>query len=154
MASVYRIIVENKEINNGYSISSNGEILPKKGSSKGSGLKNGILTGKRGGVEHNRYMRPINPLLNRYTGGVWEKSLRFGRAMSGLITTGSLVGASILLQFGVNALDKTFRQYKKRVEQNNNSNFLQMKYGVNTINEAYSVSKNIITGKITYKSQK
>jgi hypothetical protein len=169
MATIYRFIVEstgqaqtqNLLANN--SVDANGVIIPKKGAgSKGGGsLVAHNPTGKRGGgVDHNRYMRPINPLLNRMTGGYWEKGQRVGRAMAQLPSEfkasgmGALtsVASLILIQFAIMEIDKYVREQKKKAQEENQSNYLKIISGQTTIGTDYKVSRNIF-GKITYRNQ-
>ena len=76
MATIFRFIVEDKAtkaLGNNVAIDANGVAVPK----KGAGVKNVLGTGTlHNGVEHNRYMRAVNPVINRYTGGMWEKGVR------------------------------------------------------------------------------
>ena len=62
MATIYRFIVEQK-------VSTTGDGRnPRSSSTKGSAKKGrspSFFGGDKGGVEHNRKMRAINPLLNR-----------------------------------------------------------------------------------------
>ena len=169
MATIYRFIVEstgqaqtqNLLANN--SVDANGVLIPKKGAgSKGGGsLVAHNPTGKRGGgTEHNRYMRPVNPLLNRVTGGWWEKGTRGVRAgtqlvrdldnsgMKALAGTASL----ILLQLAILEIDRQFREQKKKAKEENQSNYLKIISGQTTIGTDYKVSRNIF-GKITYRNQ-
>jgi hypothetical protein len=169
MATIYRFIVEstgqaqtqNLLANN--SVDANGVLIPKKGAgSKGGGsLVAHNPTGKRGGgTEHNRYMRPVNPLLNRVTGGWWEKGTRGVRAgtqlvrdldnsgMKALAGTASL----ILLQLAIMEIDRQFREQKKKAKEENQSNYLKIISGQTTIGTDYKVSRNIF-GKITYRNQ-
>jgi hypothetical protein len=139
MATIYRFIVESvgqsdaKKILENNDVSPDGEIIPKKGGgSKGGGS---LLAHNRGGVEHNRYMRPINPLLNRMTGGYWEKSMRVGRAVGQLPADfaskgmGALTGVAslILIQFAIMEFDKWFREQQRKAKEENQTNMLKQK---------------------------
>jgi hypothetical protein len=169
MATIYRFIVEStgqaqtQNLLANHSVDANGVIIPKKGAgSKGGGsLVAHNPTGKRGGgTDHNRYMRPINPLLNRATGGWWEKGTRGVRAgtqlvrdldnsgMKALAGTASL----ILLQLAILEIDRQFREQKKKAKEENQSNYLKIVSGQTTIGSDYKVSRNIF-GKITYRNQ-
>jgi len=163
MATIYRFIVEARQAT-GVSTDADGVVIPRKGAgSKGgsSGSGRGFnLGGRRGGVEHNRYMRPINPLMNRLTGGYWENGQRLGRAGAGFITEvktkgiGALATTSglILLQFAVMELDRQFREQQKKAREENQANFLKIKSGQTTLGQDYKVSKNI-SGLVTYRNQ-
>ena len=95
MATIYRFIVEQKTTSSGgqgrKSSSANSGLSKKTTAKKGKWVS--ILGGEKGGVEHNRKMRAINPLLNKITNGYWEKGMRLGRAGLGLIKTNTATGA-------------------------------------------------------------
>jgi len=163
MATIYRFIVEASKAT-GVATDADGVVIPAKGAgSKGgsSGSGRGFnFGGSRGGVEHNRYMRPINPLLNRLTGGWWEKGQRLGRAavslpeqftQKGIGALGS-TGMLIILQFAIMMAVQAFSDQQKKAKEENQSNFLKIKSGQTTLSQDYKVSKNIF-GLITYRNQ-
>ena len=169
MATIYRFIVEGvgqaqaTNLLANHDVDENGVLIPKKGAgSKGGGsLVAHNPMGKRGGgVDHNRYMRPINPLLNRMTGGWWEKGQRVGRAMAQLpaefkankMGALSSVASLIIIQFAIMEIDKYVREQKKKAQEENQSNYLKIVSGQTTIGTDYKVSRNIF-GKITYRNQ-
>jgi hypothetical protein len=169
MATIYRFIVEStgqaqtQNLLANHSVDANGVIIPKKGAgSKGGGsLVAHNPTGKRGGgVDHNRYMRPINPLLNRVTGGWWEKGTRGVRAGTQLVRdldNGGMkafagTASLILLQLAIMEIDRQFREQQKKAKEENQANFLKIKSGQTTIGTDYKVSRDIF-GKITYGNQ-
>jgi hypothetical protein len=163
MATIYRFIVEARKAT-GVSFDADGNPIPAKGAgSKGGGSGSGSgfnFGGSRGGVEHNRYMRPINPLMNQLTGGWWEKGQRLGRAamslpeqfskkgLGALASTGSL----IILQFAIMMAVQAFRDQQKKAKEENQANFLKIKSGQTTLSQDYKVSRNIF-GLITYRNQ-
>jgi hypothetical protein len=164
MATIYRFIVEGvgtsdaKKLLENNDVDSNGVVVPKKGAGSKGGAS--LLAHNRGGVDHNRYMRPINPLLNRITGGYWEKGQRVGRAMAqmpsefsskGLGALGS-VASLILIQFAIMEIDKYFREQQKKAKEENQSNYLKIVSGHTVLGQDYKVSKNIF-GKINYGKQ-
>ena len=166
MATIYRFIVEARKAT-GVSYDADGNPMPAKGAgSKGGGslLAHNPSGKNRGGVEHNRYMRPINPLMNRLTGGYWEKGQRVGRAISGLpdafLTkegkfTASGFGSTaslILIQFAIMEVDKMIREQMKKAKEENQANYLKIVSGQTTLGQDYKVSRNIF-GKITYRNQ-
>jgi hypothetical protein len=167
MATIYRFIVEARKAT-GVATDADGVVIPRKGAgSKGGASGSGIgfnFGGSRGGVEHNRYMRPINPLMNRLTGGYWEKGQRVGRAILGLpeafkTQNGKLIGAGfastaslILIQFAIMEVDKMIREQMKKAKEENQSNFLKIVSGQTTLGQDYKVSRNIF-GKVTYRNQ-
>jgi hypothetical protein len=163
MATIYRFIVEARKAS-GVSYDADGVVIPAKGAgSKGgaSGSGSGFnFGGSRGGVEHNRYMRPINPLMNQLTGGWWEKGQRLGRAAislpeqfskKGIGALGS-TGALIIMQFAIMMAVQAFKDQQKKAKEENQSNFLKIKSGQTTLGQDYKVSKDIF-GKITYRNQ-
>ena len=164
MATIYRFIVEGvgtsqaQTLLQNNDVDVNGVLVPKAGAgSKGGGS---LLAHNRGGVDHNRYMRPINPLLNRITGGWWEKGQRVGRAMAQMpaefkankMGALSSVASLIIIQFAIMEVDKLIREQMKKATEENQANFLKIKSGQTTIGTDYKVSRNIF-GKITYRNQ-
>jgi hypothetical protein len=163
MATIYRFIVEANQTT-GVSTDIDGNPIPAKGAgSKGGGslLAHNPSGRNSGGVEHNRYMRPINPLMNQLTGGWWEKGQRLGRAGAGFITEtkakgiGSALastGSLIIIQFAIMMAVQAFKDQQKKAKEENQSNFLKIKSGQTTLGQDYKVSKDIF-GKITYRNQ-
>ena len=163
MATIYRFIVEARKAT-GVSYDADGNPIPAKGAgSKGGGsLTAHNPSGKnRGGVEHNRYMRPINPLMNQLTGGWWEKGQRLGRAGAGVLDVAKTkgigaaltsTGALIIMQFAIMMAVQAFKDQQKKAKEENQANFLKIKSGQTTIGQDYKVSKDIF-GKITYRNQ-
>ena len=66
MATIYRFIVENKVKESGGRKSSGDSGYSKKTTAK-KGKWVSLFGGEKGGVEHNRKMRAINPLMNKMT---------------------------------------------------------------------------------------
>jgi hypothetical protein len=162
MATIYRFIVEDMTSNQARNVNVDGEPVPTKGAGTKGGGNNQLFNfgGSRGGVEHNRYMRPINPLMNRFTGGWWEKGQRVGRAAmalpseigaKGMGALGS-VASLILIQFAIMEFDRWFREQKRKANEENQANFLKLKSGATTLGQDYKINKNIF-GRITYKNQ-
>ena len=172
MATIYRFIVESQSgSGNNYVVDENGEVQPlagagsKMGGGGGSSGNRSLVahnpSGRNtGGVEHNRYMRPINPLMNRWTGGYWEKGTRVGRAAMQLPSEfdskglGALksVASLIILQFLIMELDKRFREQQRKAKEENQANYLKIMSGQTVLGQDYKVSRNIF-GKITYSNQ-
>jgi hypothetical protein len=163
MATIYRFIVEAQKSGSA-SFDADGNPTTRKGagnkggsSGSGSGFNFG---GSRGGVEHNRYMRPINPLMNRFTGGWWEKGQRVGRAAMALPEqfatkgVGALAGTAslILLQFAIMQIDRWFREQQKKAREENQANYLKIVSGQTVLGQNYKVNRNIF-GLITYRNQ-
>ena len=163
MATIYRFIVEARKAT-GVSYDADGNPIPV----KGAGSKGGFSltahnpTGKnRGGVEHNRFMRPINPLMNQITGGWWEKGQRLGRAGLGVFDIGkkkgigaalTSTGSLIILQFAIMMAVQAFQDQQKKAKEENKANYLKIVSGQTTLGQDYKVSSNIF-GKITYRNQ-
>jgi hypothetical protein len=163
MATIYRFIVEAQKSGSA-TFDADGNAIPKKGAgNKGGSSGSGLgfnFGGSRGGVEHNRYMRPINPLMNQITGGWWERGQRLGRAAmslpeqfnkKGLGALGS-TGSLIILQFAIMMAVQAFREQQKKAREENQSNYLKIVSGQTTLGQDYKVSKNIF-GKINYGKQ-
>lgn len=159
MATIYRFIVEQKTSSTGTGRKSS-EV-----SGKGAGKKGrmvSIFGGEKGGVEHNRKLRAINPLLNRMSGGWWEKGMRLGRAGLGLVTKNTETGKlgisgpalAIIIAFAIQMLMKWHQSEIKKAEKQNAQNFKQLETGVGAINGQYRVSQNMWTGRHTYNQNK
>ena len=160
MATIYRFIVEQKTQKGG-----DGRQKTE-GTTKGAGKKGrnvSFFGGDRGGVEHNRKMRAINPLLNRITGGAWEKGMRVGRASIGLVKNaqeggikGVLSGPAlyIIIAFVITMLLKWQQKEIKKAKEQNTQNYKQLENGYGAIHGEYSVATNILTGRQTYNQNK
>ena len=164
MATIYRFIVEQKA-------SGGSGDTTKPRASKGAGKKGKNLPlfgfgGSKGGVEHNRKMRAINPILNKVTGGVWEKSTRLARAGAGLVKrnteTGklSLSGPSIAIIVAFvlitvwNGIAKWNQRDRANAAKLNAQNFKAMENGSGTVHGAYSIAVNGWSGHISYNENK
>lgn len=159
MATIYRFIVEQK-------ISSTGDGRKTrtpggKGASK-KGKWVSLFGGEKGGVEHNRKMRAINPLLNRMTGGWWEKGMRISRAGLGLVKRNTQTGKlgisgpaiAILIAFMIQMLMAWQKNEMIKAQKMNAQNFKQLENGLGAIHGAYKVSSNFWTGRHTYNQNK
>ena len=159
MATIYRFIVEQK-------IRTTGEgRTPRESTGKGTAKKGryvSIFGGEKGGVEHNRKMRAINPLLNRMTGGRWEKGMRVSRAGLGLIQRNTETGAigisgtavTILISFVVVLLMKYLKQQQIQAQKLNAQNYNQLENGVGSIHGQYEITSSFWTGRRTYNENK
>ena len=161
MATIYRFIVENKTSGGG----SGGRKSSKTSVSKkttGKGKWVSILGGEHGGVEHNRKMRAINPLLNKATHGTWEKGMRVGRAAAGVITKNTATGAigvswvaiAIIVAFLIQTVLKYQAIERQKMVERNNQNFKMMENGVGAIRGEYDLSVNLWNGARTYNQNK
>ena len=108
-------------------------------------------------------MRAINPLLNRITGGWWEKGMRLGRAGLGFIKvdkkTGAIAGVSwsaiaILVAFAIQAAMKVLENFQENAQKQNSQNFKQLENGIGSVHGQYKISTNILTGRHTYNQNK
>lgn len=160
MATIFRFLVEDKatkSIGTQNSVSPSGEIVPK----KGAGVKLASFTGSNVGVDHNRYLRAVNPVVNSFTGGWWEKGTRMFRATRGVADTAKNsgaaaaltgVGAILIYQFIMMETLNLVRKELKKAEQANQSNYLRIRSGLQVLGRDYMTTKTLF-GKINYKTQ-
>jgi hypothetical protein len=157
MATIYRFIVEEKQGNAGHTSTVDGASVPR----NGAGNKGFNLGGMFGGTEHNRYMRPVNSVMNRVTGGVWERGVRVTKAGANVLNAGATdglagilgsVGFYIIVQFLVIEMMKMFEQEKKKAREENQANFLKIKTGQTVLGPDYKINRDIF-GRITYSNQ-
>lgn len=159
MATIYRFIVEQKTRSSGDGRKSNSGVG--KGAAK-KGRWVSAIWGEKGGVEHNRKMRAINPLLNRMTGGAWEKGMRLSRAGLGLVQKNTETGKfgvswtsiAIIIAFVIQAILKYQKSEMIKAEKANTQNYQQLENGVGAIHGQYKISTNIWTGRHTYDQNK
>ena len=161
MATIYRFIVEQKTTGGGSGGRKGGK--PSKGTTAKKGKWVGLFsTGERGGVEHNRKMRAINPLLNKATGGWWERSMRLGRAGMGLLKRNTLSGAlavsgvaiAIIIAFAIQMIMKVQARDRLIAQKQNTQDFKAMENGVGAVRGAYDISVNLWNGRRTYNQNK
>ena len=162
MATIYRFIVEQKTQAAKDGRKSSTDSISKKTPSK-KGRNVSLFGGSKGGVEHNRKMRAINPLLNRATGGYWEKGMRLGRAGAGLIQVNSetgkfagLSGTSIAIIIALLITTLLKFQAKERAEANrkNTQDFKMLENGFGAVHGEYEISTNMWNGRLTYNQNK
>ena len=159
MATIYRFVVEQKTRSSGDGRQP--QEKTKKGAAK-KGRMVSIFGGEKGGVEHNRKMRAINPLLNRATGGAWEKGMRVSRAGLGLVQknteTGKLgisgTSLAIISAFIIQLLMKQLQYEQQKAQKLNAQNFKQLENGIGAVSGQYKVSTSILTGRHTYNQNK
>ena len=162
MATIYRFIVEQKATSGGGRKSSKESSGMSKKSTAKKGRYVSILCGEKGGVEHNRKMRAINPLLNKITGGWWERGMRVGRAGLGLVTKNTQTGKigisgpaiAIIIAFAIKMLLDYQKSQIRIAEQKNKQNFKMLENGFGQINGAYQISVETMTGRMTYNQNK
>ena len=162
MATIYRFIVEEKSKSSGGGRKSSSDSGMSKKTTAKKGRWVSIFGGEKGGVEHNRKMRAVNPLLNKMTGGYWEKGMRLGRAGLGLVQRNTETGKfglsgpaiAIIIAFCIQALLKWQQQEIAKAQKLNAQNFKQLENGVGAIHGEYSISTNIWTGRHTYNENK
>ena len=161
MATLYRFIIEQRtKESSGRKGGDTTSTRASKGAAK-KGKAVSLFGGEKGGVEHNRKMRAINPLLNKATYGIYEKGMRVGRAAFGLIKEDkngnrviSGVAVTILVQMVIMLLLSWQRRERLKAERENNQNFKQLENGYGSIHGAYEISTNILTGRHTYNQNK
>lgn len=157
MATIYEFIVRDQTKNGKQEIidPDTGEVIAKK-----SVAKEKPLSGSNKGVDHNRYMRAVNPLINRYVPG-FEKYVRGGRAIIGvydtLVQTGiksaiTGVGAIVLLELALTKLDDLRREKIEEAKKENVANYNKLITGQTQLSQNVKATKNI-WGKITFKNQ-
>lgn len=161
MATIYRFLVEDratKSIGKDVVVSKDGVISPK----IGAGSRNFLRTGTgHGGVEHNKYSRIVNPLINNLTGGMWEKGVRLYNGSLDAISMaqqGGLgaivkgVGFALVAQLAIMTAYRLIQKEIKNANEANQSNFLKIKSGLLVLNKNDLPQKTIF-GKITYGKQ-
>lgn len=162
MATIYRFVIEQKASSGGSGRKQRDPSASSKTTAK-KGKQVSLFGGEKGGVEHNRKMRAINPLINRMTGGAWEKGLRIGRAGLGLAKNieekgakGVLSGPAlfIIIAFCVSMLMKWLDFEQRKAEKLNAQNFKQLENGTGAIHTSYKVTYNYLTGRRTYNENK
>lgn len=157
MATIYRFIIEQ----GGSSSGKGGNGGATKGAAK-KGKWVSLLNSQKGGVEHNRKLRAINPVINKATGGAWEKGMRLGRAATGLVQRNTETGRirfsgtaiTIIISFLLQELMKWWKFEQQKADRLNSQNFKQMENGYSPIHSAYSVSTNIWNGQRTFNENK
>ena len=157
MATIYEFIVRDQTKDGKKLMVDNetGEVI-----GKSSVAKEKPLSGSNKGVDHNRYMRAVNPLINRYVPG-FEKYVRGGRAIVGmydtLAQTGiksaiTSVGAIVLLELALTKLDDLRREKIEEAKKENIANYNKLITGQTQLSQNVKATKNIF-GKITFKNQ-
>ena len=157
MATIYEFIVRDQTKNGKQEMidPDTGEVI-----GKSSVAKEKPLSGSNKGVDHNRYMRAVNPLINRYV-PAFEKSVRGGRAIVGVFDTLSKagiksamtsVGAIVLLEMVLTTLDDLRREKIEEAKKENIANYNKLITGQTQLSQNVKATKNIF-GKITFKNQ-
>ena len=159
MATIYRIAIEQttKAKEDGRKGGN------RAGTGKTTAKSTNLLGSARGGVEHNRKLRAINPVLNKATHGYWEKGTRLGRAGMGLVkfdpATGAFAGISgvavaIIIAFVLQMLIKWQNAERQKAQKLNAQNYKQLENGVGAIHSSYEIESNFWTGRQTYNQNK
>lgn len=159
MATIYRFIIEERQ-GGGRSSGRTTDGGTKGAAKKGRNVS--IFGGAKGGVEHNRKMRAINPLLNKMTGGIWEKGMRVGRAAMGLFTRNTETGKigisgpalAILIAFAIQTVLKIQNKEIQKAKKQNTQNYSQLENGYGAIHGAYEVTSSWWNGRVTYNQNK
>ena len=162
MATIYRFIIEQKaKADSGGRKSANTSGGATKGAAKKGKLVS-IFGGEKGGVEHNRKMRVVNPIINKMTYGYWEKGTRAVRAATGLVKRNTETGKlaisgtawAILMQMVLLFAAKLLQVEQEKAKKLNAQNYKQLENGIGQVNSAYEISTNILTGRHTYNQNK
>jgi hypothetical protein len=149
MATIYRIVVQDKTKNKKLQTKVDELTTP-----KGSGKSFRIL-----GAGEDRYMRPINSVMNKVTNGKWEQGTRLiksGMSIADNYAHGGVgkamgsVGVMVIVQFIIIKIMKWWETEKKKALRENNSNFLRLQTGQSRLADSHSVAKNVFNGKISY----
>lgn len=158
MATIYRIAIEQttKAQEDGRK---GGNRL---GTGKKSAKSTNISGGYRGGVEHNRKLRAINPVLNKATHGYWEKGMRLGRAGIGLTNSFNENGfkalfgtaSTIIIAFMLTMLIKWWNTERQKAQKLNAQNYKQLENGTGAIHSSYEINVDFWTGRQTYNQNK
>lgn len=167
MPSIYRFVVEQKVITSSGGGGRKGEAtaspLAKKTPSKKGAKTVTLLGSMKGGVEHNRKLRAINPLINKATHGYWEKGMRLGRAGLGFVKfdaeTSAFAGisgvaVSIILSMAIQTFLKIQNEQREHAKELNNQNFNLMESGIYGIRGDYQISVNMFNSRATYNQNK
>lgn len=160
MATIYRFIVEQKNLQGGEGRKAGGGSKPKGAGKKGKWVS--LLNSPKGGVEANRKMRAINPLLNKITYGYSEKAMRLGRAGLGLVKRNTETGAfafsgtamTIIISMIIVALMKWQNYEMQKAKKRNDQDFKQLENGIGAVHGQYKVAVNVLTGRQTYNQNK
>ena len=119
-------------------------------------------SGSQRGVDHNRYSRAINPLLNQLTRGYYEKALRGGRAVRGIAETYKAGGASaalasvgtmVIIAMAIKIVTDLIKKEQQYAKNDNNANYMKLMTGQTVLSQNYSITSNFITGRKTYHNQ-
>lgn len=162
MATIYRFIVEERQTEK----ASRKSGKENSGTSKKTTAKKGkwvsVLDSPKGGVEANRKMRAINPLLNKATGGYWEKGMRIGRAGLGLVQRNTETGklglsgpaVAIIIAFVIQTVLKIQARDRAKASEMNAQNYKMLENGVGAVHGEYNISVNMWNGRHTYNQNK
>lgn len=158
MATIYRFIIEERQ--GGRSSGRTTDRGTKGAAKKGRNVS--LFGGSKGGVEHNRKLRAINPLINKATGGIWEQGMRVGRAGLGLVTRNTETGKlgisgpalAIIIAWAIQTTLKIQNKSIQRANKQNTQNFNQLENGYGAIHGAYDVTSSWWNGRITLNENK
>ena len=157
MATIYEFIVRDQTTTKESRMvdADTGEVI-----ARNEVTKSKPFSGSNKGVDHNRYMRAVNPLVNRYVPN-FEKSVRAGRAIAGIYDTTlqngfvsgfTGVGAVVMLELILVKLDDLRREQIEKAKADNLANYNKLITGQTQLSNTINASKNIF-GKITFKNQ-
>jgi len=153
MATTYKLIIEDRTRDKRVLKAVDSVSVP-----KGAGKTSKNIVG----AEANRYMRPINSVMNKLTNGYWEQGTRLAKASASMVSVGSSkgvggafasVGFMIIIQYIIMQLMKWWEKEKQKNLAENNANFLKIQSGQTTLLENYRVAKNTFMRNINYSNQ-
>ena len=164
MATLYEFAITQytKAVDGGRKGDTSAEPSRKSPAKKGSKTVS-LFGGSKGGVEHNRKLRAVNPLINKATGGYWEKGMRLGRAGLGLVKvdaeTGAFAGLSgtaitIIIAMVIQVILKIQSQQREHAKSMNTQNFKAMENGLGAVMTDYDISVNLWDSRATYNENK
>lgn len=167
MATAYRFIIEQRITN----VGSGGGGRMGEGSSATTSRKTPSKKGRKtvtllgsmkGGVEHNRKMRALNPVANKAIPN-YEKGMRLGRAGLGLLKfdaeTGAFAGVSgvsiaIFVALALQTIMKVQNQQRQNAQAMNTQNFNMLESGVGAVHGEYNIAVDLWNTKATYNQNK
>ena len=112
-----------------------------------------LFGGSKGGVEHNRKLRAINPLLNKATHGYWEKGLiKVDEAGNFAGLSGTAI--TIIISLIITTVLKIQAQQREHAKSMNNQNFKMLENGVGAVYTDYDIAVNVWDSRATYNENK
>lgn len=126
-----------------------------------------VFSGHHNGVDNNTKLRAINPLMNKITGGNWEKGVRATRAISSfesdyeskgiksaMMGSGVMTVVAMVVVLIMRQIDKYWTEQKELADKANKLNYVNMENGNNPISGSYELTSNMFNGQITIGDNK